>query len=115
MRFTRGFFPDLSPELENFCPMASAHKSSGTKATHRVPWRHERANNSTYEHDERRFFMFKRTLIAASLAVAALASAQSMAAVVGGGATLPEGLYNDSAFRPSTFDVYVGVGSGAGK
>ncbi|MFC3943121.1 protein disulfide reductase [Pseudomonas gingeri NCPPB 3146 = LMG 5327] len=59
--------------------------------------------------------MFKRTLMAASLAVAALASAQSMAAVVGGGATLPEGLYNDSAFRPSTFDVYVGVGSGAGK
>ena len=36
--------------------------------------------------------MFKRTMIAASLAVAALASAQSMAAVVGGGATLPLGL-----------------------
>ncbi|MCQ2995419.1 substrate-binding domain-containing protein [Pseudomonas syringae] len=59
--------------------------------------------------------MFKRTMIAASLAVAALASAQSMAAVVGGGATLPEGLYNDPAFRPATFAPYIGVGSGAGK
>ncbi|MFJ4142614.1 substrate-binding domain-containing protein [Pseudomonas sp. NPDC089734] len=59
--------------------------------------------------------MFKRTMIAASLAVAALASAQSMAAVVGGGATLPEGLYNDSAFRPANFAAYIGVGSGGGK
>jgi ABC-type phosphate transport system substrate-binding protein len=67
------------------------------------------------KHDERRFFMFKRTMIAASLVVAAMASAQSMAAVVGGGATLPQDLYNDAAFRPSTFAPYVGVGSGAGK
>lgn len=59
--------------------------------------------------------MFKRTMIAASLVVAAMASAQSMAAVVGGGATLPADLYNDPAFRPATFAPYVGVGSGAGK
>ena len=59
--------------------------------------------------------MFKRTMIAASLVVAAMASAQSMAAVVGGGATLPKDLYNDPAFRPATFAPYVSIGSGAGK
>ncbi|WP_371356381.1 phosphate ABC transporter substrate-binding protein PstS [Pseudomonas chlororaphis] len=65
--------------------------------------------------------MFKRTMIAASLAVAALASAQSMAAVVGGGATLPQSLYGTTAgtgiLASSTpgFNAYIGVGSGAGK
>ncbi|WP_237886031.1 substrate-binding domain-containing protein [Pseudomonas sp. PGPR40] len=62
--------------------------------------------------------MFKRTMIAASLAVAALASAQSMAAVVGGGATLPERLYNGASPLPRLLPTdfsYTGVGSGAGK
>ncbi|MGN7743772.1 substrate-binding domain-containing protein [Pseudomonas sp. 22526] len=65
--------------------------------------------------------MFKRTMIAASMAVAALASAQSMAAVVGGGATLPQSLYGTTAgtgiLASSTpgFNPYIGVGSGAGK
>ncbi|WP_347900591.1 substrate-binding domain-containing protein [Pseudomonas purpurea] len=62
--------------------------------------------------------MFKRTMIAASLAVAALASAQSMAAVVGGGATLPEKLYNGASPLPRLLPTdfsYTGVGSGGGK
>ena len=59
--------------------------------------------------------MFKRTMIAASLAVAALASAQSMAAVVGGGATLPLGLYTTPGVLGAGFDTYTGVGSGKGK
>ncbi|AZE48819.1 Phosphate-binding DING protein [Pseudomonas chlororaphis] len=59
--------------------------------------------------------MFKRTMIAASLAVAALASAQSMAAVVGGGATLPEQLYNTPGVLTPGFGTYYGVGSGGGK
>ena len=59
--------------------------------------------------------MFKRTVIAASLVAATLASAQSMAAVVGGGATLPENLYNGTSPRllPADFS-YTGVGSGGG-
>lgn len=65
--------------------------------------------------------MFKRTMIAASLVVAALASAQSMAAVVGGGATLPEKLYGTTtgtgilASSIPGFNAYIGVGSGDGK
>ncbi|MCB2250291.1 substrate-binding domain-containing protein [Pseudomonas chlororaphis] len=59
--------------------------------------------------------MFKRTMIAASLAVAALASAQSMAAVVGGGATLPQQLYNTPGVLSAGFSAYFGVGSGGGK
>lgn len=69
--------------------------------------------------------MFKRTMIAASLVVAALASAQSMAAVVGGGATLPEKLYGSTATSTTAtgilsatvpgFNPYIGVGSGDGK
>lgn len=65
--------------------------------------------------------MFKRTVIAASLVAATLASAQSMAAVVGGGATLPEPLYNGNVatggwegILPAGFS-YTGVGSGGGK
>lgn len=59
--------------------------------------------------------MFKRSMLAASLAVAGLCSAQAMAAVVGGGATLPASLYASSGFFPSSFTSYVGVGSGNGK
>ena len=59
--------------------------------------------------------MFKRTLIAASLTVAALASAQAMA-VTGGGATLPAALYKGSAdsILPANFSYEV-TGSGTGK
>ncbi|WP_308726180.1 substrate-binding domain-containing protein, partial [Metapseudomonas otitidis] len=53
--------------------------------------------------------------LAVSLAVAGLCSAQAMAAVVGGGATLPQGLYNTATVLPSGFNAYIGVGSGAGK
>ncbi|WP_165665205.1 substrate-binding domain-containing protein [Metapseudomonas otitidis] len=59
--------------------------------------------------------MFKRNVLAVSLAVAGLCSAQAMAAVVGGGATLPQGLYNTATVLPSGFNAYTGVGSGAGK
>ncbi|EXF47500.1 LysR family transcriptional regulator [Pseudomonas sp. BAY1663] len=59
--------------------------------------------------------MFKRNMIAASLAVAGLCSAQAMAAVVGGGATLPEELYQQSGVLSSGFTPYVGTGSGTGK
>ncbi|MDW9406239.1 protein disulfide reductase, partial [Pseudomonas soli] len=62
--------------------------------------------------------MFKRTVIAASLVAATLASAQSMAAVVGGGATLPENLYNGTSSLPRLLPAdfsYTGVGSGGGK
>ena len=38
-----------------------------------------------------------------------------MAAVVGGGATLPQNLYNTATVLPSGFNAYIGVGSGAGK
>ncbi|WP_336354643.1 substrate-binding domain-containing protein [Pseudomonas granadensis] len=59
--------------------------------------------------------MFKRTLIAASLTVAALASSQAMA-VTGGGATLPAALYKGSAdsILPANFS-YAAIGSGGGK
>lgn len=59
--------------------------------------------------------MFKRNVLAVSLAVAGLCSAQAMAAVVGGGATLPQNLYNTATVLPSGFNTYIGVGSGAGK
>ncbi|MCU0121733.1 substrate-binding domain-containing protein [Pseudomonas sp. B2M1-30] len=61
--------------------------------------------------------MFKRTLIAASLTIAALSCAQAMAAnVTGGGATLPAALYKGSAnsILPANFS-YLGTGSGTGK
>ncbi|MGA4636024.1 substrate-binding domain-containing protein [Pseudomonas solani] len=59
--------------------------------------------------------MFKRNVLAVSLAVAGLCSAQAMAAVVGGGATLPQNLYNTATVLSSGFNAYIGVGSGAGK
>ena len=59
--------------------------------------------------------MFKRSLIAASLSVAALVSAQAMA-VTGGGASLPAELYKGSAdsILPANFS-YAVTGSGTGK
>ncbi|EQM67007.1 substrate-binding domain-containing protein [Pseudomonas tohonis] len=59
--------------------------------------------------------MFKRNVLAVSMAVAGLCSAQAMAAVVGGGATLPQNLYNTATVLSSGFNAYIGVGSGAGK
>lgn len=73
--------------------------------------------------------MFKRNVLAVSMAVAGLCSAQAMAAVVGGGATLPQNLYGvpptggvaapagilNGASPLAGFNDYVGVGSGAGK
>jgi ABC-type phosphate transport system substrate-binding protein len=62
--------------------------------------------------------MFKRNLLsllagAGLLSIAAAASAQ----VVGGGATLPEDLYNEVMTKSPlpAFNTYIGVGSGAGK
>ncbi|HBP5609347.1 TPA: protein disulfide reductase [Pseudomonas aeruginosa] len=59
--------------------------------------------------------MYKRSLIAASLSVAALVSAQAMA-VTGGGASLPAELYKGSAdsILPANFS-YAVTGSGTGK
>ncbi|WP_312341236.1 substrate-binding domain-containing protein [Stutzerimonas nitrititolerans] len=59
--------------------------------------------------------MFKRNLIAVSLTLAVLASAQASAAVVGGGATLPQGLYQEPGVLSTGFTPYVGTGSGTGK
>ncbi|AZD08255.1 Phosphate-binding DING protein [Pseudomonas chlororaphis] len=59
--------------------------------------------------------MFKHTLIASTLVVAALASAQSMAAIVGGGSTLPMALYTTPGVFAAGFAPYIGVGSGNGK
>ncbi|OLF54045.1 substrate-binding domain-containing protein [Pseudomonas chlororaphis] len=59
--------------------------------------------------------MFKHTLIASTLVVAALASAQSMAAIVGGGSTLPMALYTTPGVFAVGFAPYIGVGSGTGK
>jgi ABC-type phosphate transport system substrate-binding protein len=59
--------------------------------------------------------MFKRNVFAVSLALASLCSAQAMAAVVGGGATLPQNLYTTPGVFPAGFNPYVGVGSGGGK
>ncbi|NNA94997.1 substrate-binding domain-containing protein [Pseudomonas gessardii] len=60
--------------------------------------------------------MFKHTLIASTLVVAALASAQSMANVVGGGTGLTGSLYNTPGVLTPGFGYYFfGVGSAAGK
>ncbi|WP_191488404.1 substrate-binding domain-containing protein [Pseudomonas sp. FEN] len=60
--------------------------------------------------------MFKRNVLAISLTLAALCSAQAaMAAVNGGGGTLAAPFYNTSGVLPSGFAAYIGVGSGAGK
>lgn len=59
--------------------------------------------------------MYKRSLIAASLSVAALVSAQAMADINGGGATLPQQLYQEPGVLTAGFAAYIGVGSGNGK
>ncbi|WP_419736237.1 substrate-binding domain-containing protein [Pseudomonas sp. COR18] len=60
--------------------------------------------------------MFKRNALAVSLALAALCTAQAaMADLNGGGATLPQPLYQTSGVLTAGFAPYIGVGSGAGK
>lgn len=61
--------------------------------------------------------MLKRNVLAVSLSLSIAAMAgQAAADVVGGGATLPENVFNDIiSGTPYTFEVYAGVGSGTGK
>ncbi|MEN5092445.1 substrate-binding domain-containing protein [Pseudomonas protegens] len=60
--------------------------------------------------------MFKRNVLAASMTLAALCSAQAaMADINGGGATLPQPLYQTSGVLTAGFAPYIGVGSGNGK
>lgn len=60
--------------------------------------------------------MFKRNVLAVSLTLAGLCAAQSaMADVNGGGATLPQPLYQTAGVLTTGFAQYIGVGSGAGK
>ncbi|QXI25844.1 substrate-binding domain-containing protein [Pseudomonas vanderleydeniana] len=60
--------------------------------------------------------MFKRNALAVSLTLAALCTAQAaMADLNGGGATLPQALYQTSGVLTAGFAPYIGVGSGAGK
>lgn len=60
--------------------------------------------------------MFKRNVLAVSLTLAALCSAQAaMADINGGGATLPQPLYQTTGVLTTGFAPYIGVGSGNGK
>ncbi|WP_377707727.1 substrate-binding domain-containing protein [Pseudomonas protegens] len=60
--------------------------------------------------------MFKRNVLGASLTLAALCSAQAaMADINGGGATLPQPLYQTAGVLTAGFAPYIGVGSGNGK
>ncbi|MCK6190602.1 MULTISPECIES: substrate-binding domain-containing protein [unclassified Pseudomonas] len=60
--------------------------------------------------------MFKRNVLAVSMTLAALCSAQAaMADINGGGATLPQALYQTSGVLTAGFAPYIGVGSGNGK
>ena len=60
--------------------------------------------------------MFKRNVLAVSMTLAALCSAQAaMADVNGGGATLPQPLYQTAGVLTAGFAPYIGVGSGNGK
>ncbi|MGC5703344.1 substrate-binding domain-containing protein [Pseudomonas sp. NFXW11] len=60
--------------------------------------------------------MFKRNVLAASLTLAALCVAQAaMADINGGGATLPQPLYQTAGVLTAGFAPYIGVGSGNGK
>lgn len=60
--------------------------------------------------------MFKRNVLAVSLTLAALCSAQAaMADIVGGGGTLAAPLYQTAGVLTTGFAPYVAVGSGAGK
>ena len=60
--------------------------------------------------------MFKRNVLAVSVTLAALCSAQAaMADINGGGATLPQPLYQTAGVLTTGFAPYIGVGSGDGK
>ncbi|MBB4816035.1 MULTISPECIES: substrate-binding domain-containing protein [Pseudomonas] len=60
--------------------------------------------------------MFKRNVLAVSMTLAALCSAQAaMADINGGGATLPQPLYQTAGVLTTGFAPYIGVGSGNGK
>ncbi|MFL1391171.1 substrate-binding domain-containing protein [Pseudomonas tritici] len=60
--------------------------------------------------------MFKRNVLAVSMTLAALCSAQAaFADVNGGGATLPQPLYQTAGVLTAGFAPYIGVGSGKGK
>lgn len=60
--------------------------------------------------------MFKRNVLAVSMTLAALCSAQAaMADINGGGATLPQKLYQTAGVLTTGFAPYIGVGSGNGK
>jgi len=60
--------------------------------------------------------MFKRNVLSVSLTLAALCSAQAaMADINGGGATLPQPLYQTAGVLTAGFAGYIGVGSGNGK
>lgn len=61
--------------------------------------------------------MLKRNVLAVSLSLGVAAMVgQAAADVVGGGATLPENVFNDIISSvPYNFEVYAGVGSGTGK
>jgi ABC-type phosphate transport system substrate-binding protein len=60
--------------------------------------------------------MFKRNVLAVSMTLAALCSAQAaMADINGGGATLPQQLYQTAGVLTTGFAPYIGVGSGNGK
>ena len=60
--------------------------------------------------------MFKRNVLAVSMTLAALCSAQAaFADVNGGGATLPQPLYQTAGVLTTGFAAYIGVGSGNGK
>jgi phosphate transport system substrate-binding protein len=60
--------------------------------------------------------MFKRNVLAVSLTLAALCSTQAaMADINGGGATLPQPLYQTTGVLTTGFAAYIGVGSGNGK
>ncbi|MDO9346269.1 substrate-binding domain-containing protein [Pseudomonas pergaminensis] len=60
--------------------------------------------------------MFKRNVLAVSMTLAALCSAQAaMADINGGGATLPQPLYQTAGVLTAGFAPYIGVGSGNGK
>lgn len=60
--------------------------------------------------------MFKRNVLAVSVTLAALCSVQAaMADINGGGATLPQPLYQTAGVLTTGFAPYIGVGSGNGK
>jgi ABC-type phosphate transport system substrate-binding protein len=60
--------------------------------------------------------MFKRNVLAVSMTLAALCSAQAaLADINGGGATLPQPLYQTAGVLTAGFAPYIGVGSGKGK